>query len=170
MNKFFANLVALIIVLLPFYLIYSWVFSDAISMDEHPKYQQIFINEIKDIRNRWSDAAGTNRLAEEDLIKEMDAYLSNVKNKSVKNWTGRLTDIFPDRLYLNTHIGSKLTIRVKGEQNLYSVVDRETLSKLEGGEILTFSGILEGEGSISTSGKMGNPEFDFEVKEISILE
>ena len=117
-------------------------------MDEHPKYQQIFINEIKDIRNRWSDAAGTNWLAEEDLIKEMDAYLSNVKNKSVKNWTGRLTDIFPDRLYLNTHISSKFTLRVKGEQNLYSVIDRETLSKLEGGEILNFSGILVGEGSI----------------------
>lgn len=170
MFKFFTNLVALILMLLPFYLIYSWVFSDAMSMDDYPKDQQIFINEIEDISDRWSDAQGTNRLAEEDLIKEMDAYLSNVKNKSVKNWVGRLDDIFPEKLYLNTYHGSKFILRVKGEQNLYSVIDRETLSKLEGGEILTFSGILVGEGSITTSGKMGDPEFDFEVKEISILE
>ena len=127
---------------------------------EIPSEQQSFIDEWDRIKKDYNNASTT-----DSKQRYKDAgYDSLKKNKSkINNWYGKVIDIKSENRTVVKHEGIKYILKPMGEHT-------PSITKVKKGDKILFSGILDGESSITTSGGINASEMIVIINKLTNLD
>jgi hypothetical protein len=87
---------------------------------------------------------------------------------------GNIKEVYPGMIEVETKDGTLFTLHTKKVDDtstlkmLDEVIDSNILINLKEGTLISFSGILEYESSLTTSGMMSDPEFRVTFNKLTI--
>ena len=141
----------------------------------YPEEQEFFLDKINLISDKYMDVTFDNSYVRELTIKEMRSFLKQYENVPINNWIGNIKDVYPGIIEVETKDGTLFTLWTSSPEStepskmLDEVIDSNTLINLKEGTLVSFSGILNGESSVTTSGMMSEPEFRVTFNKLIIL-
>ena len=140
----------------------------------YPEEQQLFLDKINLISDKYMDVSSENSYARNLTVKDMRSYLKRFENVPINNWMGNIKKVSPGFIEVETKDGTLFTLNTKllldSSDIIYldEVIDSNILINLNKGTLISFSGILERESSMTTSGMMSDPEFTVKFDKIII--
>ena len=131
----------------------------------YPEEQELFLDKINSISDKYMDVTDENSYARNLTIKEMRSFLKQYENVPINNWMGNIKEVYPGMIEVETKDGTLFTLYTQKVDDtsdlkmLDEVIDSNILINLKEGTLISFSGTLDYESSLTTSGMMSDPEF-----------
>ena len=133
----------------------------------YPEKQQLFLDKINLISDKYMDVLD-NQLAKDLTIEDMRSYLKQFENATINNWMANIETISTYSMEVETKDGTYFKLITEDGVKLVDLIDRNILLNLNEGDLISFSGILLGENSLTTSGMMSDPEFKVRLQKLTI--
>jgi len=134
----------------------------------YPEKQQLFLDKINLISDKYMEVYDSNELAKDITIKDMKSYLKKFENVTINNWMGNIESIGVSVMDVETEDGTYFQLFAEDGLVLADLIDRNVLLNLKEGQLVSFSGLLLKEQSLTTGGMMRDPEFKVILQKLTI--